>query len=207
MSILFTTGGTVTFHKLVDYVVDPDFIGQLQNMGFHQFAVQFGNEVLPSEHVSKQYFNQIVNSKQLVEKLDLSILNEFNDKLVTKFGLSSLELTVFPFSPAINDYIAQADIIVSHAGTGSILDVLRLRKPLIVVTNQDLMNDHQEEVASLFEKLGYLYRVTTSEMLGGKLQEYIQKFREGKLHFASMPAPPDGVIESVLSEELERSRR
>lgn len=206
MSILFTTGGTVTFHKLVDYVVDPIFIEQLQGMGFSKFALQFGNEILPTTHVSKEYFNERVTSKQLVEKLNLSILNEFNDKLVTKFGSPSLELTVFPFAPYINDYIAQADIIISHAGTGSILDVLRLRKPLIVVTNQDLMNDHQEDVAAQFEKLGYLYRVTTAEMLAGKLQELIKKFKDGHLRFSQMPTPPDGVIESVLSEELDRAR-
>ncbi|GBL51043.1 N-acetylglucosaminyldiphosphodolichol N-acetylglucosaminyltransferase catalytic subunit alg13 [Candidozyma auris] len=207
MSILFTTGATVTFHKLVDYVVDPHFLTQLHNLGFDKFAIQFGNEVSPTHHVSKKYFSDAIEQKQLMEKLDLSILNEFNDKSVTKLGSSSLQITVFPFAPSINDYIAAADIVVSHAGTGSILDVLRLGKPLIVVTNQDLMNDHQEEVAAQFEKLGYLYRVNTQEMLHGRLLELITRFKKGSLRFSHMSAPPDGVIERVLSEELDRARR
>ncbi|QWW23456.1 hypothetical protein CA7LBN_002257 [Candidozyma auris] len=205
MSILFTTGATVTFHKLVDYVVDPHFLTQLHNLGFDKFAIQFGNEVSPTHHVSKKYFSDAIEQKQLMEKLDLSILNEFNDKSVTKLGSSSLQITVFPFAPSINDYIAAADIVVSHAGTGSILDVLRLGKPLIVVTNQDLMNDHQEEVAAQFEKLGYLYRVNTQEMLHGRLLELITRFKKGSLRFSHMSAPPDGVIERVLSEELDRA--
>lgn len=207
MSILFTTGATVTFHKLVDYVVDPLFLSQLHDRGFSNFAIQFGNEVSPTQHLSKKYFSDVIELNQLMEKLELSILNEFNDKLVTKFGLNALLITVFPFSPSINDYIAQADIVVSHAGTGSILDVLRLGKPLIVVTNQDLMNDHQEEVAAQFEKLGYLYRVNTRELLSGKLLDLITQFKRGLLRFSHMLAPPDAVIEQVLSEELERARR
>ncbi|KAF3987623.1 hypothetical protein FT663_03199 [Candidozyma haemuli var. vulneris] len=207
MSILFTTGATVTFHKLVDYVVDPSFLSSLHNIGYSKFAIQFGNEVSPTQHISKKYFSDAIASNQLMEKLDLSIQNEFNDKSVTRLGSPDLSITVFPFAPSINDYIADADIVVSHAGTGSILDVLRLGKPLIVVTNQDLMNDHQEEVAAQFEKLGYLYRVNTSEMLQGKLLDLITRFKKGSLRFSHMSAPPDGVIEQVLSEELERARR
>lgn len=207
MSILFTTGATVTFTKLVDRVVDPLFILDLHDLGFHNVAIQFGNEVLHNHHVSKQYFSDAMASTEFMEKLDLSISNEFNDKLVVRLSRPDLKITVFPFAPSINDYIAGADIVVSHAGTGSILDVLRLGKPLIVVTNQDLMNDHQEDVAAQFERLGYLYRINTLEMRLGKLLDLVSRFREGLLRFHQMLAPSDRVIEQVLSEELERARR
>ncbi|PSK39132.1 hypothetical protein C7M61_002445 [Candidozyma pseudohaemuli] len=209
MSILFTTGATVTFHKLVDHVVEPLFVLDLNALGFTKVAIQFGNEVSHSKHVSKQYFSDAMAKTEFMEKLDLQISNEFNDKLVVHLALLDLDLNieVFPFAPCINDYIAGADIVVSHAGTGSILDVLRLGKPLIVVTNQDLMNDHQEEVAAQFEKLGYLYRVNTAEMRLGKLLDLISQFHKGLLRFSHMLAPSDGVIEQVLSEELERARR
>lgn len=53
----------------------------------------------------------------------------------------------------LTDKIKAATIVISHAGTGSILDTLRGNPgiPLIVVPNEGLMDNHQLEVASQFE--------------------------------------------------------
>lgn len=41
-------------------------------------------------------------------------------------------------------------------GSGTILDVLRLGKPLIVVPNSTLLDNHQQELASALESSGHL---------------------------------------------------
>ncbi|CAL5033120.1 unnamed protein product [Urochloa decumbens] len=62
-------------------------------------------------------------------------------------GNSSLQVDYFTFSPSIADYIRDASLVISHAGSGSIFETLRLGKPLIVVVNEDLMDNHQSELA------------------------------------------------------------
>ncbi|KAH7674641.1 N-acetylglucosaminyldiphosphodolichol N-acetylglucosaminyltransferase protein [Dioscorea alata] len=59
----------------------------------------------------------------------------------------SLAVDYFTFSPSIADYLKSASLIISHAGSGSIFETLRLGKPLIVVVNEDLMDNHQRELA------------------------------------------------------------
>lgn len=47
-------------------------------------------------------------------------------------------------------------------GAGTILDVLRMGKPMIVIPNPTLLDNHQEELASALEELGHLKATTVS---------------------------------------------
>ncbi|KAG9439042.1 hypothetical protein H6P81_019207 [Aristolochia fimbriata] len=62
-------------------------------------------------------------------------------------GEGDLAVDYFTFSSSIADYLKFASLIISHAGSGSIFETLRLGKPLIVVVNEDLMDNHQSELA------------------------------------------------------------
>lgn len=44
-----------------------------------------------------------------------------------------------------------------HVGSGSIFETLRLSKPLIVVVNEDLMDNHQSELAEELAERKHLY--------------------------------------------------
>ncbi|KAK2984076.1 hypothetical protein RJ640_028540 [Escallonia rubra] len=59
----------------------------------------------------------------------------------------SLTVDYFTFSSSIADNLRSASLVISHAGSGSIFETLRLGKPLIVVVNEDLMDNHQSELA------------------------------------------------------------
>ncbi|XP_028752492.1 UDP-N-acetylglucosamine transferase subunit ALG13 homolog [Neltuma alba] len=72
-------------------------------------------------------------------------------------GGSSLAVDYFTFSSSIADHLNSASLVISHAGSGSIFETLRLGKPLIVVVNEDLMDNHQSELAEELADQKHLY--------------------------------------------------
>ncbi|XP_045818430.1 UDP-N-acetylglucosamine transferase subunit ALG13 homolog [Trifolium pratense] len=72
-------------------------------------------------------------------------------------GDGSLVVDYFTFSSSIADHLRSASLVISHAGSGSIFETLRLRKPLIVVVNEDLMDNHQSELADELANRKHLY--------------------------------------------------
>ena len=69
---------------------------------------------------------------------------------------NGLQVQVFEFVPSLAEYMQAADLIISHAGSGSIFEALRLRKPLIAVPNAILMDNHQAELADHLARLDYI---------------------------------------------------
>lgn len=69
----------------------------------------------------------------------------------------SLVVDYFTFSSSIADNLRSASLVISHAGSGSIFETLRLRKPLIVVVNEDLMDNHQSELAEELAERKHLF--------------------------------------------------
>lgn len=57
-----------------------------------------------------------------------------------------------------------ADLIIGHAGAGTALEVLKLRKPMIAVVNDKLMDNHQTELADRLHELGHLIKTVPSEL-------------------------------------------
>lgn len=69
----------------------------------------------------------------------------------------SLFVDYFTFSSSIADYLRSASLVISHAGSGSIFETLKLAKPLIVVVNEDLMDNHQSELAEELAERKHLF--------------------------------------------------
>lgn len=61
--------------------------------------------------------------------------------------------------------MANASLVIGHAGAGTILDSLEARKPIIVVANDKLMSKHQSEISNVMERLGYIFSSSASKLL------------------------------------------
>ncbi|XP_074864231.1 UDP-N-acetylglucosamine transferase subunit ALG13 [Carettochelys insculpta] len=113
-------------------------------------------------------------------------------------------LEVFRFKESLADDLQRADLVISHAGAGTCLETLEKGKPLLVVVNENLMNNHQLELARQLYKDGHLFYCTCSTLL-----ESLKSIDLSTLK----PFPPGqpekfaAFLDRVLGFEGERGRR
>ena len=62
----------------------------------------------------------------------------------------------YRYAPSIEADLAAARLVVSHGGLGTIIETLRLGKPLVGVSNPDRPDLHQDELLGTMEAGGYL---------------------------------------------------
>ncbi|XP_003342343.2 UDP-N-acetylglucosamine transferase subunit ALG13 homolog isoform X1 [Monodelphis domestica] len=81
------------------------------------------------------------------------------------FASTTFSLIVYRYKNSLKEDIKRADLIISHAGAGSCLEALEEGKPLVVVVNEKLMDNHQLELARQLHKEGYLFYCSCSTLL------------------------------------------
>lgn len=79
-------------------------------------------------------------------------------------NFKDIDVDIFDLKETIASDISNADLVISHAGAGTCIDVLSRKKPLIVVINDTLMNNHQVELAEQLYKEKYLFYSTISNL-------------------------------------------
>ncbi|XP_068181922.1 UDP-N-acetylglucosamine transferase subunit ALG13 [Antennarius striatus] len=84
--------------------------------------------------------------------------------LPTADACPHVKLEVFRFKDSIEEDFKQADLVISHAGSGSCLEALGAGKPLLVVVNDKLMNNHQLELAMQLHTDSHLLYCTCSTL-------------------------------------------
>ncbi|NXX13511.1 ALG13 transferase, partial [Podargus strigoides] len=71
----------------------------------------------------------------------------------------------FRFKDSLAQDLRGADLVISHAGAGSCLETLEQGKPLIVVINDKLMNNHQLELAKQLQSDGHVLCCSCSTLV------------------------------------------
>lgn len=61
----------------------------------------------------------------------------------------------FQFSSDIDDYICNSQLVITHAGAGSVYRLLELEKTVLVVPNVERIDKHQIEIANFVESQNY----------------------------------------------------
>ena len=133
-----TIGATASFNSLIRAVLAHGFLQALQDASFTELRIQHGDD---GGHILKE-----ADLGNIKESYGIEVSGfDFN-----KAGLDGEMRAVKSNKPE------SEGAIVSHAGSGSILDAMRFGAPLIVVPNTDLLHNHQLELAEILEKQKYV---------------------------------------------------
>ncbi|KAI1621143.1 beta-1,4-N-acetylglucosaminyltransferase [Exophiala viscosa] len=136
-----TIGATAPFNSLIKAVLADEFIQALQQAGYTELRVQYG------DHEGEAVFRQRTDDPN-----SLLVKTGF---LITGFGFDKTglreEIAVVKGRSA-----ADEGMVISHAGSGSVLDVLRVGIPIVVVPNTDLLHNHQVELAEALAEQDYV---------------------------------------------------
>ncbi|KAL6721381.1 N-acetylglucosaminyldiphosphodolichol N-acetylglucosaminyltransferase catalytic subunit alg13 [Lecanora helva] len=134
-----TIGATASFNALIEAMLSQTFLTTLKQHGYTELRLQHGLEggaLLKSFHASRT-----------AEETPLKITGfDFNKK-----GLGAEMLAAKGSNGGSSE-----GVVISHAGSGSILDALRIAVPLIVVPNPSLLDNHQVELAEALAAQGYV---------------------------------------------------
>ena len=69
------------------------------------------------------------------------------------------------FTNDINTLYEKADLIITHAGAGTIYKLLNLNKKILMVPNLERVDNHQIEIAEFMHKNNYAISCTTFEQI------------------------------------------
>ncbi|KAI9274410.1 glycosyl transferase, partial [Phascolomyces articulosus] len=162
----FVTVGSTGFDSLVEACTTMPFLTALERLGYKILLIQYGS----SESI---YTRNMTN----------------NDNGTT------IKVQGYNYKPSITEDMENASLIISHAGSGSILQALRIPKPLIVVSNNLLMDNHQQELAKAMQDKGYCISTTPSDL--------ISAFDElGKKELTRLPSPSTDAFSNLLNTHM-----
>lgn len=127
--------------------------------------------ILVTLGTQKQQFNRLLN---YIEKADIQ------DEIVVQAGYTeykSKKMKIFDFVDydTMNKYIDEADIIITHGGTGSITTPLKKGKKVIACARlakyKEHVDDHQEQLVAVFSEAGYILKLDESNDLNTILKK------------------------------------
>ncbi|MCJ1391248.1 N-acetylglucosaminyldiphosphodolichol N-acetylglucosaminyltransferase catalytic subunit alg13 [Xylographa bjoerkii] len=158
-----TVGATAPFDALITAALSPPFLAALRAASYTDLLLQHGSSRVFNEH----------SAAEAGKEHGITIRGfEFNRE-----GLGR-EMRAAKGQGGVEG------CVVSHAGSGSILDALRLAVALIVVPNPALLDNHQEELAQELAAQGYV--------VYGKLEDLAAAIGESEALRMRQKAWPQG---------------
>jgi len=192
--VLITTGATVTFIKLIRYTLSPRFVNELYKLEFTDLVVQYGKSP-DAETLVRSLLDKL--SKVFTSKEGIQSDTNGGLKLCIEYKDAVLTIKCIKFDrDLVQKYTSKSDLIISHAGTGSILDSLRLKKKLIILVNDKLQDNHQLQIAKAFEEKKVL-RVASTDF-----DEFIRLVANSEHEeFSRLSEPNGSMVEDILLAE------
>ena len=94
--------------------------------------------------------------------------SNIKDEIIVQAGFTNFKsnkMKIFEFIDynKMNEYIEKSDLIITHAGTGSIVSALKKNKKVIACARlskyKEHVDNHQEEILDVFYEEGYILKI------------------------------------------------
>ncbi|KAK0517096.1 hypothetical protein JMJ35_000251 [Cladonia borealis] len=183
-----TIGATAAFDSLIKAALSPEFLQRLQASGYTDLLLQYGKD----GSMILEEFRSTYGSKS-EEEFGIKVTGfDFNKK-----GLGS------EMRAAKGEGDRLEGVVISHAGSGSILDALRIAVPIIVVPNPELLDNHQVELAEELAAQGYVIHGHLNDLPTAVLQcESIRQSRNAWPPSNEKEDPSGKGLIGVMDDEL-----
>lgn len=130
--------------------------------------------------VGTQFFDELI---EVVD--DLAARSVLKTPIFAQIGLSKIEprfLDHVAFDRNLLQKAADANLIITHAGTGSLLEFIKLGRPMIAVVNPTKADNHQLEFLQALETVCDFCWVDSPSKLEAALPQVIApRMRAGSL--------------------------
>lgn len=133
--------------------------------------------ILVTLGTQKQSFNRLLD---MIEKSNI------NDKIIvqagyTKYKSKKMKILDFVNYQEMDKLIKQADLIITHGGTGSIVTAIKQGKKVIACPRLkkygEHVDDHQKQIVDIFSEVGYILKLDEND----NLDELVQKIKTKKM--------------------------
>ncbi|KAM5433866.1 N-acetylglucosaminyldiphosphodolichol N-acetylglucosaminyltransferase catalytic subunit alg13 [Microsporum ferrugineum] len=148
-----TVGATASFNAMIREILHQDFLAALRTNNYTNLVIQYGQH-------GDELFHSFVkdNEHELLQNYGLTLAGfDFNVN-----GLKE-EMCAAKADPGSN---TAEGLVISHAGSGTILEALRFGLPLMVVPNPMLMHNHQAELAKELASANYVLHGELGNLAG-----------------------------------------
>jgi beta-1,4-N-acetylglucosaminyltransferase len=135
----------------------------------------------------------------LVEAVD-RLAPQLGDEVVAQIGRGQYEprnIRWFRTAPSLEPHYRDADVVISHGGLGTVIEVASTGKPLLALSNPDRYDRHQDDLLGYMERQGHLLWCRDLASLESALQ------RVRAMEFRPYETPPTRV-HLVIQEYLDR---
>lgn len=153
--------GTTRFDTFISSSISQNFVNTVYKKGYRHIIMQIGKGDFTVPSYAQIYTNTTNNTDRISSSSSSPTTDTWSffipctdtedgrntittGSTIIKIGI---EYTVYRLKPNIATDIDKASLVISHAGAGSIFESLRAQKPLIIVINTLLMDNHQTEIA------------------------------------------------------------
>ncbi len=120
---------------------------------------------------------------RLLDKIENS---KIKDKIIvqaghTKYDSKKMEIFDFIDYDKMNKLIDEADLIITHGGTGSIVMPLKKGKKVIACPRLkkygEHVDDHQKQIVEVFSEVGYIFKLDDND----DIDKVVAKIKKSKM--------------------------